>query len=190
MQKEQDSRIFIYQIDSDDKIVVVNDDWLSFASENVCNLSQDSVVNKLLWDFIVDMETQHLYKIMLEKVRSNRARLKVPFRCDSPDCRRFMELEVFSLCENLVEFRCRIVKLECRTSVSLLNVTIDRSNEFVKMCGWCKKICVSESKWLEVEEAIPQLNLFEAMKLPRLTHGICPSCKENINQLLDTYSTY
>jgi len=189
MHKEQDNRIFIYQIDSNDKIVVVNDNWLSFAAENVYNLSQESVVNKLLWDFIEDTETQHLYKILLEKVRTNQVKLKVPFRCDSPDCRRFMELEVFSPYENFVEFRCRAVKLEFRTAVGLLDVNSDRSNEFVRMCGWCKKIYVS-AQWLEIEEAITELNLFAAAKLPQLTHGICLSCKETIIQLLDTDSTF
>ena len=190
VKREQDSRIFMYQINSDDKIVVVNDNWLSFASENVYDLSQDLVINKLLWDFIVDGETQYLYKIMVQKVRTNPVKLKVPFRCDSPNCRRFMELEVFSPNEKLVEFRCRVVKLEFRTAISLLDVNTDRSNEFVTMCSWCKKIYVSESKWLEIEEAITQLTLFEVEKLPQLTHGICPSCKEAIVKLLNTGSAF
>jgi hypothetical protein len=93
LQEEKlDNRTFVHRIDSNDMIVVVNDEWLSFGSENVYNLSQDVVVNKSLWDFIIDKETQHLYKIMLEKVRAVNARIKFPFRCDSPDCRRFMEL--------------------------------------------------------------------------------------------------
>lgn len=184
MNRQQDSRTFAYWIDSNDMIVVVNDDWLSFASENIYDLSQGSVVNKLLWDFITDKETKHLYKIMLEKVRSHNVRIKVPFRCDSPDCRRFMELEIFTLTENLIEFRSRIVKLEFRPKVDLLDVDVDRSDEFVRICGWCKKIFVAETKWLEVEEAVEQLDLFGVPKLPQLTHGICPSCKEDVFQEL------
>ena len=190
MNKRHDNRIFIHRIDSDDIIVVVNDDWLSFGAENIFNLSRDSVVNKLLWDFIVDRETQHLYKVMIEKVRSDDVKLKVPFRCDSPDCRRFMELEIFSLTENVVEFRSHITKLEFRTHIGLLDVSADRSSEFVKICGWCKKIYVSESEWLEVEEAIKRLDLFGAAKLPQLTHGICDSCREDIFQIVDTPSTH
>jgi len=188
MHKEQDTRTFIYQIDSDDRIVDVNDDWLSFGAENVYNLSQDLVVNKLLWNFIAGNETRYLYKVMLDKVRTNRVKFKVPFRCDSPDCRRFMELEVFSPNEKLIEFRCRVVKLEFRPAISLLDINTDRSNEFVTMCGWCKKIYVS-AQWLEIEDAITELDLFEAAKLPQLTHGICLSCKETVIQLLNTDST-
>jgi hypothetical protein len=169
-------------------IVVVNDEWLSFGSENVYNLSQDVVVNKSLWDFIIDKETQHLYKIMLEKVRAVNARIKFPFRCDSPDCRRFMELEIFTLNENLIEFRSRIVKLEFRPQAALLDFWVERSEEFVRICGWCKKIYVSEAKWVEVEEAVEELNLFGETKLPQLTHSICPSCKESLTQSLKMFS--
>jgi hypothetical protein len=134
------------------------------------------------------METRHLYQIMLEKVRKNNARIKVPFRCDSPAYRRFMELEIFTLDENLIEFRSRIVKLEFRPHVDLLDFSVDRSDEFVRICGWCKKIYVSEAKLVEVEEAVEELNLFGETKLPQLTHSICPSCKESLTQSLKMFS--
>ena len=42
----------------------------------------------------------------------------------------------------------------------------------------CKKVKIKDTNWQEVEEAVNYLKLFEKNKLPMLTHGICPNCKE------------
>ncbi len=49
----------------------------------------------------------------------------------------------------------------------------------------CKKILTSHSKWVEIEEGLTQLRPFEAVEMPRLTHGLCPNCYEGIVADLD-----
>ena len=53
-----------YRIDNRDMIVSVSRNWESFARANVwgSRLSPENVVGHLLWDFIQDSETRHLYK--------------------------------------------------------------------------------------------------------------------------------
>lgn len=173
-----DDRVFMYRIDAEDKIINVNEEWLSFASENGTQFTNDLITKKTLWDFISDQETVHLYKIMLQKVRQKKKRLKVPFRCDSPSVRRFMVLEMFSPDGGSVDFSSHILKQEKRKSIKLLESNVERSNKTVRMCSWCKKMKVSETTWVEVEEAVQTLNLFELEKFPILTHTICPECKK------------
>ena len=161
----------------------VNDEWLSFAHENgASHLTLDAVLNKSLWQFITDFDVQHLYTLIFNKVLADQLSVKIPFRCDSPDCRRFMEMEISPLSGNRVQIRNRILREEFREPVDLLNPAVNRSKELVRMCSWCKKIDVSPSNWVEVEQAVKQLNLFEAPTSPQLTHGICPTCYENVRK--------
>jgi hypothetical protein len=53
-----------------------------------------AVIGFLLWDFICHPETKQLFHDLLKKVRETGRPVTFPYRCDSPDCRRFMELEI------------------------------------------------------------------------------------------------
>ena len=52
------------------------------------------------------------------------------------------------------------------------------------MCAWCKKADVGG--WVEVEEAVRRLQLFDQARLPRITHGVCPACKETFETKLQS----
>lgn len=168
---------YIYRLDALDRITHVNRAWLSFAVENESDaLTPEAVLRRPLWDFIADNETRHVYRMILSRVRSSGKEVRLPFRCDSPSIRRFMEMEISPLPEGAVEFKCRLLRAESRPSVGLLDPAADRSGEFVQICGWCKRIRLDTGEWVETEEAVKRLDLFGAKKLPRLTHGICPDC--------------
>ena len=39
--------------------------------------------------------------------------------------------------------------------------------------------------WVEVEEAVNVLRLFDKPRLPRISHGICAPCSDSFFQLLE-----
>ena len=177
MDQRQDNRIFSWSIDREDNIVQVNEAWLAFARENSApQLSREAVINQPLWSFITGPEVNHLYELIIDKVRYQKSSLSFPFRCDSPDCRRYLEMQVFPLPEEAVQFQSRVIKLEFREPVNLLE-SGERSGQWLRICSWCKRIFAG-GQWLEVEAAIKLLNLFAEEALPQLTHGICESCHE------------
>ncbi len=45
------------------------------------------------------------------------------------------------------------------------------------MCGWCDRFLVGE-EWLEVEQAVARLGLFQRAEMPAISHDICPDCGE------------
>ena len=95
MEKPLDQRSFIWIIDDADKIVHVNDDWLAFARENTApQLTASVVLDQPIWRFIQGQETSYLYQQIFSRVRAGVSPVKFPFRCDSPDCRRFMEMKL------------------------------------------------------------------------------------------------
>ncbi len=171
-------KTFTYRIDGQDRFVDVDEDWLHFALENGARhlARREAVLGRPLWDFVTGKETRHLYDLMLSKVRMGHT-LQIPFRCDSPGCRRFMEMRMSPEAQGGVRFTTWIVRLEHRAPVGLLEASEDRSDEFVTICSWCKKVQTAPGVWEEVEEAVRTLDLFASPKLPQLTHGMCPACQ-------------
>ena len=66
---------------------------------------------------------------------------------------------------------------EDRDYVSLLDARVDRSEELLFICSWCKRIELPDDGWTEVEPGVRKLDLFGATALPQLSHSICPECE-------------
>ena len=189
MAKPLDHRRFIWIIDGADKIVRVNEDWLDFARENIApQLIASVVLGQPIWHFIQGQETVYLCKQIFDRVRAGFSPVKFPFRCDSPDCRRFMEMKLSLLPGNAIEFISHILREEWREPVDLLDASRDRSGEFLKICSWCKRINIPSQGWGEIEAAIGALDLFDHFSMPRMTHTICDACHEAVKLELDLES--
>jgi hypothetical protein len=170
----------IHRVDAGDVLVFVDETWLRFAAENAAPaLTADAVHGRQLWGFVADAETVDLYKLLFARVRQRRVSLRVPFRCDSPEARRFMEMEIAPWGEAGVECRNLLLRVEPRSAVSLLEPAQPRSEELVVICSWCKRVQVGDV-FREIEEACRELALLAATPAPRLSHGICPECRERV----------
>jgi len=170
--------VIVYRIANSDTIVSVSDNWRSFAHANAWNgpCRPEDVVRRKLWDFIQDRETRQLYSEMFRKVRKGRCCGPIPFRCDSPWERRFLELLMVALPNGHIEITSRILRTEPRDSVGLLDKKTTRSDEFITLCSMCKKMETPDNKWNEIEEVLVKLRLFEEVEMPQVTHGLCPDC--------------
>ena len=189
MGKPLDQRSFIWGIDDADKIVYVNDAWLAFAQENLSpNLMAALVLDQCIWRFIQGQETIYLYKQIFGRVRAGKSPVKFPFRCDSPECRRFMEMQLTRLPGGAIQFISHILREEWRQPPDLLDASRDKPGEFLSICSWCKKIYVPERGWGEIEVAIEPLDLFGRHAMPGMTHTICDSCYTTLKQGLDQKS--
>ena len=168
-----------YQVDGRDRITAVGGDWVAFAKANQAAAScfPDQVIGRPLWDFIDGLETRHLYRILLERLRSLRRPVKLPFRCDAPDRRRFLELQIVPAAGDHLQFMSTLLREKPRAAVAVLQVDAPRSAEFITMCSTCKRVeTASAAGWDEVEVALAVLNYFNAVPVPQITHGICPDC--------------
>ncbi|MES2357438.1 MAG: PAS domain-containing protein [Gemmatimonadota bacterium] len=174
-----------YRIDRDDRIAEVNDAWPKFATENEGDgLEPSRILSRSIWDFLADDTTIQLYKSMIRQSREGGLPVRFRFRCDSPDRRRLLAMEITSNLEGDVMFTVRSAVEQSRPYVSLLGHADLHSGGFLVMCAWCKHIPLSTDRWVEAEEAVDALGLFSGSPLPALTHGICPSCFNALEQLL------
>jgi len=171
-----------HRIDANDTVVFVDDAWIRFGQENDLLLNPLDIVGEKLWKFIADAQTRELYFYLLKRTREERIVMHVPFRCDGPGRRRHMELTVRLRPAGHVEFQSIYLRDEDRVPISLFGADALRSSDVLNVCSWCKKVEVSSARWLEVEDAITELNLFDAVEVPQLRHCNCPTCVENIRR--------
>ncbi len=170
----------IYRIDENDKFTYINEVWKDFARDNKWpEAANHSILGRSLWDYISNAETIHIYQTVFQNVRKQNKTVRIPYRCDAPDRRRFMEMTIVPLNRDHLEFLNEILREEHREPVLLLDTDTQRNREMLVMCGWCKMVRVEEN-WKEVEDALQQMGVFNNPVLPRITHGICPSCTQQL----------
>jgi len=172
-----DTRKFIYCLDQMDTITHVNDDWIEFAMENAQEgFVPNLVIGQPLWNFINSSKVQHLYSIVFGKARQGLFIHGLPYRCDAPDRRRFMEMDLLPADDAIIQIKSTIVREEAREYVPLLSDFRDMSSKILTICSFCKKVRIGENHWEEIEEVIKLLGLAEAWPLPQLSHGVCEKC--------------
>ena len=177
--------MFRYKLDSQDRIRFVGVNYLEFEKQNRAKkLEQEAVIGRPVWDFIAGKETQHLYELLFAAVREDKRTVSVPFRCDSPTCRRYMLLTIAPGPENELEFSALLVRTEPRPFVALLDSEATRGDDVLIICSWCKRVLVSSGEWREVDSAIADLDLFGTEPLPQLSHGVCVTCASEIESNL------
>jgi hypothetical protein len=121
---------------------------------------------------------------LLQRARDSLSTVRFKFRCDAPAERRLLEMEIIPRADGSIEFQTNLITTQPRDEVSLLDRRSGRSDLLLKICGWCMRVQVNDS-WLTIEDAITELRLFEAPRLPNVTHGMCPECYEGMLATLE-----
>ena len=165
-----------YRTDADGKIIFVDEGWCAFARENGAPeyAVPEALYGRELLSFISEPTTLHIYSVLMQRVMNHRQWIKLPFRCDAPDVRRWLELEMRPW-EGGIEFRTRTLRSEPRP----VPFPFDRrggGDTMLRMCSWCKQVELDPGRWAAVEEAVGRFHLFGDAAVPQITHGICPAC--------------
>lgn len=173
-----------YRLDDELRISAVDTAWSTFAQANEApELVPPRPLGQPIFSYIQDATTVHLYRELYDRVRRSRRAVEFPFRCDAPALRRFLEMEINPDEASGLRVETRVVRIEAREPVALLERSVERGGELLRMCGWCKLVDV-EGEWREVEAAVAALGLFDREAMPTITHGICPSCSRRMEELL------
>lgn len=174
-----------YVVKPDRTVAEIRGIWDDFARANAAGrLAVADVVGRDLCDFVSGPATRQVYEALIERVGRTRAPIQFTFRCDAPDTRRHMRMDVMGDGTGNVRFTSRILREEPRPSQALLSTDTDRSDETIVMCSWCKRVKLDEL-WLEVEEFVERTGLMEQERLPQLSHGLCPNCAAEMEAVID-----
>jgi len=175
----------VYRIDAQNRVSKVNEAWIKFARENN---GEGALPEKVLGSDIITAISDHtikeLYVSMIRQAR-NGHQVKFQYRCDAPEKRRLFSMHITKTLVGEVEFVSTMVNEELRESVKFLEPDQPRSNVHLRVCSWCQKVALPPDNWVPVEEAVEKTGMMEATQLPAITHGICPSCYEEMLGSLD-----
>lgn len=186
-----DSAPSVYRLDQHDVITRVNTAWRTFAAANGAPALASSAVGTSLWAHVSGTETRRLYESLHATVRATGRAVTLPYRCDAPDERRWMELTVRPLGGGQLQVVSALVRRAERTPVLLLDATVPRGDWPMLVCGWCSRVrtvaqaafgSAVPAPWVNVESV--RAGLTGATVLPRLMHDVCPDCVDEVRTVL------
>ena len=182
-----DGSSYIYRIDKSDNLSYLSDNWSEFALANDAFAMSvpHLILGKSLWSFIADHDTRYIYTLVLTEVRKTLEPAVISINCDSPELKRVFQITITPMDDGAVEFSSTVVEIRQREYIKILDASVIRSEDIVKICSFCKKIAVSDGKWVETAEAIRVLNFFGNITMPQLSHGVCPDCFASITAEMD-----
>jgi len=168
-------------------LLEIHGNWDEFATLNAApDLTVQAVLGRRLGDFIAGPETRLIYEVLVARILETGKSVRLTHRCDSPTCRRHMEMRVEPAAPGVARFRSRLLREEPRETQRLLDGDAPRSHEMMTMCSWCKRVRGEADTWVNVEDYVERTSLFEANLLPRLSHGICRHCAAEMDALIDS----
>lgn len=170
-----------YTIDAQDRITGFGD---GTAQAGPRFDGANALIGRTWWTCIEDVTTQELYRSLVEVARKRRE-VRVPYRCDTAQQRRWFEMRIAALGGGGVEFTSVLQKEVTRPSVALLEEDTARDGRLVRMCSWCQQVALPDGRWFPIETAMAQMRLLETDTLPRITHGICPDCAAELRRQLE-----
>lgn len=69
--EQPDTNPVVYEVDATDRIISVNDAWITFALHNSGEaLLPPGIIGRHLWDSVADPTTIELYRMLYARVRS------------------------------------------------------------------------------------------------------------------------
>ncbi|MEQ1517948.1 MAG: hypothetical protein ABL931_15825 [Usitatibacteraceae bacterium] len=173
----------VYWLDANDQICFVNEAYDRLATAYAAGeVASSAVLKQSIWDYITDTTTRQIYRILLTRVRAGHP-TSFRIRCDSPDHRRSLQIDVSQPESEIVEFRVRTLNAVERPHEALLDFHALRSGELLRICSWCNKVNLNDA-WREIDDVLVRVHLFELGVLPGLTHGICGQCSASMMKVL------
>jgi hypothetical protein len=170
----------VYRIDAQDRIISLNTGWTRFAQINDApHLDCDRLIGRSIWQFIVDEDTSRIYELLLREVRENRPSLTFPFRCDSPEMRRYMEMSLVACGQSSVEFRSRIVDTEPRDQKVYFQYVTVAARGLLLRCSFCNRIQY-QGRWSDVATVAGTI-LDRELPL-QVCYAICEACNSKISE--------
>jgi hypothetical protein len=170
----------------DERLIVrkLGPGWDRFAIENGApELASPHPIGQPLLMFLSDAATVHLYELLFKRVAHTRRPLTFPIRCDGAARRRFLELTVSPAARGGFLVSSVLVRSEPRRPILLFDRGARRRPEPVTVCSWCQRL-QARGRWVEVEDAVALLRLFDRDDAPIVQSGVCDACERFMLTLL------
>lgn len=178
-----------YVLDLHNRIVELGGAWDEFALANQGErATRRFVLGQSLEHFISGDATRMFLRTLLDNVRRLHYPLTRPYRCDSPNLRRHLEMTLTPLGSGLVRLEHRVLQEIPVQSVFTVNSQMlqgrlqgkDPRYRFIHRCSMCCRYAFNQ-QWMELAELQNSPELQAAGEIP-VIHTVCPECKDNLLQ--------
>ena len=174
--EEPDSRV-CYQVDVRDTIRSVNAAWNLFAAKNdAAALTAERVIGRSLWSYVDGEDVIAIYQSLLAFVRQRAQEVSFPYRCDSPNMKRFMVMNVVPLADEAIEFQNQTVGYERRNHEILVEYVTRDAQPYALRCSSCNRFRPHDV-WLEVDEALAEGEILNSDLPLRVVNTLCERCQ-------------
>jgi hypothetical protein len=106
------------------------------------------VEGKPIWDFISGEDSRHFYAAVYRNLRYRGAPITIPFRCDSPDIVRQMNLTLLPKPGGAIDCEGVLLEAKRREPITILFRWAIRSDQTIPICSLCRRLSF-QGEWLE-----------------------------------------
>ncbi len=168
------SKTNAYWLDSKDLIVKVSEEWDAFALENSSpEMLSNNVLGLSIWNFVTGDQTRLWLNTLFGYERIHGKALMRPYRCDSPNEKRFMEMNV-SMDGKLLGVRHSVIRVEKLSPPLNFEFSSVKRSGYRRRCSICNRTEMGE-KWMEPGELLEsEKKLISPIKV---IYTVCQDCK-------------
>ena len=144
-----------YWLDEDNAIVRVSGDWDRFARENDgSGLYSADIGGKSIWNFISGDSSRMWLEALLQLTRLTGKAISRPYRCDSPDLKRFMTMTIIPEGSGRLRVEHAILATEARQAPVYIRYAAKATlPSFYQRCSVCGRVRHTPAEpWLEPDE--------------------------------------
>ncbi len=172
-----DSETNTYWLDEALRITAVSDRWDQFAQNNDGEQALGTLIKgRSLWDFVIDDVTRMWLEVLIKVARMRQEQVERPYRCDSPDLKRYMLMRITPEAQNSLRVDHILVSTAPRTrSVHIRFAGTAKHLPLThRRCSMCGRIA-SDNAWLEPDaDGVPE------DKTLTVIYTVCEDCAKAI----------
>jgi hypothetical protein len=169
-----------YWIDESDIIRKVDDYWdLTLEDPTAQRVKSQAIIGKPLFDFICDDITRMYVRTLLQSVRLLSRSLRRPYRCDSPNEKRYMEMIITLEDNGLISVTHELLRTE-PIFIPVAFHTIEKPKKklldnYNIHCSLCNRLRLQNSgNWQEIDTIEPEI------KALNVVYGVCDDCMKQL----------
>lgn len=166
----------VYWLGPTERIVRVGPCWDRFALANDgAAATGEKIVDRPVWDFVQDAATRMWLESLIALVRLRSVSIQRPYRCDSPDMKRFMQMNIVPEDEGILRVEHSLVRCEPK-SRSVWIDSFSKANSDVRVrCSICGRVRL-DKEWIEPDRLSSSTSRGGIAKLA-VIYGVCDDCK-------------
>lgn len=171
-----------YRVDSSDHITSVGGAWDQFARDNDgARLLAQHVIGTRLLTHVHGEASRSFVWTLLDAARKLEKQVARGYRCDSPSCRRHMEMRISPEAGGSLVVEHRLLRIEPLNSEIRFVAAPAGGRSMIGRCSMCNRLRLS-GEWREVDQ--PEVAALAAGgDQIAVIYGVCPDCREAAGRL-------